>query len=162
MPTRPLGNYDVSTALVWNGVKVIDVSIIWVPSWRVNSQAADDGFGAGELAVAHRDHRGAAPNSWGGAPGLEPLAGRLPGPPGIERGRRQANALIGPGAQHRLGTEPAVASPPADGGASPHPPPHPRYRQPRRHAPSAHARSAPLPAPDGSTPEVLRKHRPGP
>src|SRR5260370_39707333 len=101
MPTRPLGNYDVSTALVWNAIQVIDVSIIWVPCWRVNSQAADDVFGAGDLAVADRHHPGAATNSWGAAPGLEPLAGRLPGPPGIERGTRSANAHIGPGARHR-------------------------------------------------------------
>src|SRR5260370_36241403 len=103
MPTRPLGNYDDSTALVWNDVKVIDVSIIWVPSWRVNSQAADDVFGAGALAVADRHHRGAATNSWRGAPGGGPVAGPPPGPPGIERSRRQADGDKGPSSMQRLG-----------------------------------------------------------
>src|SRR5260370_16686662 len=96
MPTRPLGNYDVSTALVWNAIQVIDVSIIWVPCWRVNSQAADDVFGAGDLAVADRHHRGPATNSWGGAPGLKPLARPLPDPPAIHQAPPHPNAPIRP------------------------------------------------------------------
>src|ERR1700732_4185788 len=105
---------------------MIDVSMRWGGD---RGGATAEQSGTGDLAVADgHDHRAAPDSGWAVAAGGGPLAPRLPGDPGLARGRRPADAVVGTGGGHRLGAQQAVPPPRADGAPWAHSPGRLRHR----------------------------------